>query len=104
MIEELTPQVLMSTMVLVIVVSPCLTLAISALLIWLYRRAVARSMAETAGFDTTAAATESSGQSPSGTSGSKIRAADARVADLYRRAMLAPRYNAAIHADIINCA
>jgi phosphate/sulfate permease len=53
---------LMSTMVLVIVVSPCLTLAISMLLVWLYRRAVARAMAKTAGFGTPAAANGSSGR------------------------------------------
>ena len=47
MIEELTPLVLMSTMVLVILVSSCLTLALSALLMWRYRLAVARAMAET---------------------------------------------------------
>ncbi len=98
MIEELTPQVLMSTMVLLIVVSPCLSLAISALLMWLYRRAVARAMAETADYETPAAATESSGQFLSGTPESRIQAADARVADLYRRAMRAPWYSAARYA------
>lgn len=98
MIEELTPQVLMSTMVLVIVVSSCLTLAISMLLLWLYRRAVARAMAETAGFDTPVAATESSERFPSGNPESRIRAVDARAVDLYRRAMRAPWHNAARYA------
>lgn len=98
MIEELTPQVLMSAMVLVIVVSPCLTLAISMLLLWLYRRAVARAMAKTAGFDTTAAANGSSGRFPSGAQEPRIRAGGARVANLYRRAMRAPWHNAARYA------
>lgn len=51
MIEELTPQILMSAMLLVNVLAPVLTLLLSAVMLRRYRRAVSRSMAATIGFD-----------------------------------------------------
>jgi hypothetical protein len=56
MIEELTPQVLMIAMFLVIVVVPALTLLLSAVLLHHYRRAVARAMGAASGFNDPAAA------------------------------------------------
>ena len=50
MIEELTPRVLMSMMILVIVVVPTLTLLLSTVLLYRYRRAVRRAMDVTSGF------------------------------------------------------
>lgn len=50
MIEELTPQVLMASMALIILTAPVVTLVISLVLISRYRRAVAREMAATVGF------------------------------------------------------
>ena len=98
MIEELTPLVLMSTMVLVILVSSCLTLALSALLMWRYRHAVAQAMAETAGFGTSTVAGGSAEPFPSGDPEFRSRTIAPRGADLYHRAMRAPWHNAARYA------
>ena len=56
MIEELTPQVLMIAMFLVIVMVPALTLLLSAVLLHRYRRAVARAMGAASGLNDPAAA------------------------------------------------
>jgi len=50
MIEELTPQVMMIAMVLIIAISSIATLILSALLLWRYRRFVSRAMALQGGF------------------------------------------------------
>jgi hypothetical protein len=44
MIQEITPQVVTSSLVLIILLAPVLTLVLSALLLWRYRRAVLRAM------------------------------------------------------------
>ena len=51
MLEEVTPEVVGSSLLLIIFVTPILTLLLSALLLWGYRRAVARAMAASAAFD-----------------------------------------------------
>lgn len=94
MIEELTPQVLMTTLTLVILVSPSLTLVISALLMWRYRRAVARAMAAPSGAEAVAAAVDGAGGVPAAGRDAPDRAAGVRGADLYRQAMRAPWRNA----------
>jgi hypothetical protein len=50
MIEELTPQVLASSMVLVLLCAPVITALLSALFMWRYRRAVSRTMFAPSGF------------------------------------------------------
>lgn len=50
MIQEITPQVVTSSLVLIILVAPVLTLVLSALLLWRYRRAVLRAMNVTGEF------------------------------------------------------
>ena len=50
MIEELTPQVLMRSLVLILLLSPVLTTLLCLLCLWLYRRAVTRSMEAIAGY------------------------------------------------------
>jgi hypothetical protein len=50
MIEEITPQIVASSLILITFVTPILTLLLSALLLWRYRRAVARAMAASAAF------------------------------------------------------
>src|SRR4051794_31359718 len=45
MLEELTPQILSVALFFVIAVAPVLTLIVSALILWLYRRSVLRAMA-----------------------------------------------------------
>jgi len=51
MIEELTPEIVASSLLLISFLAPILTLLLSALLLWGYRRAVARAMATSAAFD-----------------------------------------------------
>ena len=51
MLEEVTPEVVGSSLLLIIFVTPILTLLLSALLLWGYRRAVARAMAASTAFD-----------------------------------------------------
>ncbi|GGY06876.1 hypothetical protein GCM10007160_37880 [Litchfieldella qijiaojingensis] len=50
MIEELTSQVVMATMLLILVVAPALTLVLSLLLLWRYRKAVHRAMKRASGY------------------------------------------------------
>ena len=50
MITELTPQVLMTSMALIIVVASLLTVLLCSFLLWRYRRAVTHAMAATSGF------------------------------------------------------
>ncbi|MDO9599094.1 MAG: hypothetical protein Q7J47_15365 [Azoarcus sp.] len=94
MIEEFTPQVLMITLTLVILVSPSLTLVISAALMWRYRRAVARAMAEPSGTESITAAADWAGGDPAAGWDAPDRAAGVHGADLYRHAMRAPWRNA----------
>lgn len=95
MIEELTPQILMSTMFLVNVVAPVLTLLLSLVMLRRYRRAVSRSMQATSGFDDE----PSMRRSPNGRSG--LAPAPRKSDDgggLYGRLMRAPWQNAARYA------
>lgn len=48
MLEELTPQLLSFSMLLIVVLAPPLALLLSALLLWRYKRAVLRAMASSA--------------------------------------------------------
>ena len=99
MIEELTPQVLMTTLTLVILVSPSLTLVISALLMWRYRRALARAMAEPSRTEALAAAAGETAAIPAVAGEAPGGAAAIRGADLYRQAMQAPWRNAMCYAS-----
>ena len=48
MLEELTPQILSVSMLLIVLLAPPLALLLSALLLWRYKRAVLRAMASSA--------------------------------------------------------
>lgn len=50
MIAELTPQIVTTSLLLIILTAPTLTLLLSAVLLWRYRRAVTRAMHATAAF------------------------------------------------------
>jgi len=92
MLEELTPQILMSTMLLVNLVVPVLTLLLALVMLQRYRRAVKRSMEATSGFDGDAEVPEVSGDAlRSATVSGQSDDGDG----LYRRALRAPWRNAA---------
>ena len=98
MIEELTPQVLMISMLLIIVTAPVITLLCSVLLLWRYRRAVTDAMTMAGGFHATAAQAQPAGLVTS----SKQPVADHDVTprsnDLCRRTIFAPWCNALRYA------
>jgi len=98
MIEELTPQVLMISMLLIIITAPILTLLLAALLLWRYRRAVSRAMATVGGFHAAAAAVLPAGASPFGKQQVDDHDVAPRSNDLYRRVLVAPRWNALRYA------
>ena len=50
MIEQLTPTLLSVMLLLLVCVASVLTLLVSAILLWNYRRAVSRHMATSSGF------------------------------------------------------
>jgi hypothetical protein len=86
MIEELTPEIVASSLFLISFIAPTLTLLLSALLLWAYRRAVARAMAASAAFDASKPATtpaSGSHQLPAGGGPSS--------SDLYQAAITGPR-------------
>lgn len=58
MIEELTPQIVVISVFIVLTTAPLVTLAISMLLLWGYQRAVLRAMATSGGFETSTAEIE----------------------------------------------
>ena len=99
MIEELTPQVLMISMFLIIITAPTVTLLIAVLLLWKYRRAVAREMAVVGGFrDPAVEAARSAGSSQSGTPTDDDHDVALPGSDLYRRAVSAPWQHALQYA------
>jgi len=95
MIEELTPQTLMSAMLLVNVLAPVLTLLLSAVMLRRYRRAVSRSMEANSGFDDDSSVHTVSHRS-SGPTG--FQAKDADGGGLYRQLVRAPWRGAARYA------
>ena len=64
MMEEFTPQVAASSLLLIIISAPMLTLLLSALLLWRYRRAVMRAMAATGDFHAPVVETRQPAKSP----------------------------------------
>ncbi|HYP69119.1 MAG TPA: hypothetical protein VEP67_12830 [Thiobacillaceae bacterium] len=90
MIEELTPQVLMIAMFLVIVVVPALTLPLSALLLHRYRKAVARAMGAASGFEEQAAGRESPIASHPVDAVLPEQSGSGKPDDLFRRALTGP--------------
>jgi hypothetical protein len=89
MIEELTPEVIASSLLLIVLVTPVLTLVLSALLLGGYRRAVTRAMATAGEFGASAPATTLASQSAPSLAG------DLSGSDLYRIAIAGPRIYAA---------
>ena len=94
MIEELTPQILMMSMFLIIGVAPILTLLLCTLLLWRYRRAVKHAMEATVGFHGSGAEAPPAGSPPSGNPTIKDPTVRPRSRNLYQRAIRAPRHNA----------
>jgi hypothetical protein len=94
MIEELTPQVLMISMYLIIITAPAVTLLISMLLLWKYRRAVAYEMAAAGGFLEPAEEVRSAGSLQSGAPKADKHVNALRSSDFYRQAISAPWYTA----------
>lgn len=94
MIEELTPQVLMISMFLIIIAVPLLTLLLAALLLWRYRRAVTRAMATAGGFHAAAAEVQPAGSSHSGRQQLDDHNLAACSNDLCRRVIVMPWWNA----------
>lgn len=91
MIEEVTPQVVTASLLLVTVSAAILTLLVSALLLWLYRRAVTREMAVARDVHGTLAAPfQPAASSRSDTAKPLIRAGG----DLSRRAIRGPWHSA----------
>ncbi|MBU4263695.1 MAG: hypothetical protein KKC76_17710 [Proteobacteria bacterium] len=93
MIEELTPQILMPTLFLVIVVVPILALLSSVVLLHRYRRAVARAMDATSGFRDSPTAHEA-GSTPQPVDALlPERSGSSTAADLSGRALSGPWRN-----------
>jgi hypothetical protein len=90
MIEEITPQIVASSLLLITFVTPILTLLLSALLLWRYRRAVARAMAASAAFDASVP-TMTPVASPHAL---PAAVAGASASDLYDAAIAGPRHYA----------
>jgi hypothetical protein len=102
MIEELTPQVLMTSMTLLIVIGSLLTVLLSALLLWKYRRAVNHAMITAGNFfpaiqkGTPAESTYANHLHPKKGSGKKLSSQD-----LFRRAVRAPWHDGLLYAIAI---
>ena len=90
MIEELTPRLLSVLIFLVVTTAPVLTLLLSAMLLWRYRRTVTEQMALTGGFDGPATDLPV----PDRPSCGGNRAERAEGAARYRRAIYGPRQEA----------
>jgi len=89
MIEEITPQIVAVSLVLITFVTPIVTLLLSALLLWRYRRGVARAMAASAAFEASVPTTPTA----------SLHALPAVVdgpsaSDLYQAAIAGPRHTA----------
>jgi hypothetical protein len=87
MLEEITPEIVGFSLLLITLVTPILTLVLSALLLWGYRRAVARAMAASAAFEASIAATAptASSHAPPAVVG------DSSESELYQAAIAGPR-------------
>lgn len=98
MIEALTPQVMMASLLLLLMVAPALTVLLSLLLLWRYRRAVHRAMQRAGGYrpPETAAPPTSPGTVPP--PASQAREAGQGDATLLRDLMRRPWLNAARYA------
>ncbi len=86
MMEELTPQILSVLLFIVVIAVPILTLMLSALMLWRYRRAVIREMAITGGFDVPAPHAPGSSKAAN----PAVRDLYAHGRDLCRRAIRGP--------------
>lgn len=85
MIEALTPQLLFLALMLVIALSSALTLLVSLLVLWRYRRRVLQAMAESAG-----GAAWSPGAGPVPAAPAPVLAGGEASAAVFRHAMTAP--------------
>ena len=94
MIEELTPQILMVSMLLIIVTAPILTLLLSVLLLWGYRRTVTRAMAASEGFCDSQVKGGTAEPSQLDDPTVKKRTTSPASSNLYQRAIQAPWHNA----------
>jgi hypothetical protein len=96
MIEEITPQIVAFSLFLVTLVTPILTLLLSALLLWRYRRAVARAMAASAAFEASVQAMSTAASPhalPAGVGGPRSagpRFAGPSASNLYQMAIAGP--------------
>ena len=90
MIVELTPQIVTSSLVLIILSAPTLTLLLSAVLLWRYRRAIIRAMDATARGHVALATSDPVRPSRDGRS----RPGEANADRLYRLAVGGPWENA----------
>jgi hypothetical protein len=86
MMEELTPQILSVLLFMVVIAVPILTLMLSAIMLWKFRRAVIREMAVTGGFDVPA---PQAPESPKPASPA-VRDLCTHGRDLFRRAIRGP--------------
>jgi hypothetical protein len=93
MLEEVTPEIVGLSLFLISIVTPILTLVLSALLLWGYRRAVARAMAASAAFDASKPAT-----TPATPSHALRAVGGPSGSDLYQAAIAGPRRYALQHA------
>lgn len=87
MIEQLTPRVFSSLLLVVLGLTPLLTLLFSAILLWLYRRAVTRQMALAGGCSEELDAALDPGVEPGGADAPHQRPAGV---ELYRQAVRRP--------------
>lgn len=98
MIEELTPQVLMISMFLIIMAAPLLTLLLCVVLLWMYRRIVTQAMAATGSYD--GATEEGVSAGPPCVSTLKLlhQSVEESGNELYLRAIRAPWRDAKLYA------
>src|SRR5437667_12311389 len=89
MLEEVTPEIVGLSLFLITLVTPVLTLVLSALLLWGYGRAVARAMA-TSAFDASIAAT----MPPVASHATPAAVGGLTGSDLYQVAIAGPRHYA----------
>ena len=100
MIEELTPQVLMTSMALLIVIGSLLTVLLSTLLLWKYRRAVKHAMVTAGSFHPAAPEKTPTESTYAGnrTKGPKKKFSNQKI---FNRAVRASWLDAAIYATAI---
>lgn len=90
MIEELTPQVLMSSMLLLILTASILTLLLSAFLLWLYQRKVTTKMASMGGYDSSLSGDAIQASSQNAARKENPKNTGSEGSGLYRQAIRAP--------------